>query len=685
MRHSSFYPAIVSAALLASVAGATAAPHPSEFVAAAAAATTNAGVVTALSIVPGSGHAEVVIGVRGDVDVMDFALDGGKRVVVDIKGATLGMAPRLYDGVQRAGISNIRFAQFKSDVVRIVIELNAVREYRLVRAEGEVRVLVVGPSEFAAWQVQGQGKPPVSGVATASAPKPTAAAPGLTAAPPARDPISVPVVTTQVPSNSAQTFARQTGARASEPPPASAARNPEPQGRSAQPRISVAFQDADIRDVVMQFADFSGKTIVVGPTVAGTVRATIVDQPWEIALKKILDGHGLAAIEDSTGIIMVDSYKNLNALAAVAPLFTRVIPVNYTQAKVMMETVKSLLGAGCGGGGASAASAAPAAGGAAGGAAAAASAANAGGSGAICSSRGSVGFDEKTNSVIVTETVTRLNDIEAYMRDLDVRTPQITIKAKIITVDRTGTENLGFAYDLGSATNFSNALLPRTGSAGDQRINLAGDAFIGVANSQRQYKGDAALSLIHNMVLGGFNLTTFIDALSSVQLTDVQAEPSATTVDNKEANLFSGLSQAFLLTPPVIPGQLASVAPQIQRQDIGIRLRVTPHVTANRQVLLDVYTEQQVLISVTIAGPTTSKRESTNQVLVADGETAVIAGLTQTQVARNKSGIPLLMDLPMIGRLFSQTSIVERKQDLLILITPHIVDDGEVVRPARKP
>ena len=340
--------------------------------------------------------------------------------------------------------------------------------------------------------------------------------------------------------------------------------------------------------------------------------------------------------------------------------------------------------AGAGGAtGAAGVGAAGAAGGAAGGGAGGAVAPDAGG--AICSSRGSVGSDEKTNSVIVTETLAHLRDIEGYIKDLDVRTPQITIKAKIITVDRTGTEQLGFSYDLGTAGTFSNALLPRVGVIGDQRVNLTGDGFAGVANSQRQYKGSSSLTLISNIMLGGFNLTSFLDALSSVQLTDVQAEPSVTTIDNKQAELFSGSSIAYLLTPPIIPGQIQSVAPQIQRQDIGIRLRVTPHVTANRQVLLDVYAEQEVLQGVTVAGPSTHKRQSTNQILVSDGETAVISGLTQTQVARSKSGIPLLMDLPLIGRLFSHTEVTERKQDLMILITPHIVDEGEVVRGTKKP
>jgi type II secretory pathway component GspD/PulD (secretin) len=187
------------------------------------------------------------------------------------------------------------------------------------------------------------------------------------------------------------------------------------------------------------------------------------------------------------------------------------------------------------------------------------------------------------------------------------------------------------------------------------------------------------------MTLGGFNLTSFLDAMSSQQLTDVQAEPSVTTLDNKEATLFAGINIAYLLTPPVIPGQIQSVAPQVQSQNIGITLTVTPHVTANRMVLMDVYAEQTVLQTITVAGPNVTKDNSKNQILVGDGETAVISGLTQTTITKNKTGIPILMDLPGIGKLFSQTDSKEDKADLLILITPHIVDEGEVIGGGKKP
>ncbi len=618
-----------------------------------------AGSVTALSVVPGSGRADVVIAVEGpSIEIIDFTLENPHRIVVDLKGATLGMPARLYDKVTRGGITNVRMAQWKPEIVRVVLDLDGPREYSAVRGEHDVRVSVNGPDDFAAWRIGGARAAVVSDMSVTAS-----ASSASVAAAPAAQPAPVPAGRMDPPAKS-------------EPPARTAAPKASEPQQSQEPRISVDFQDTEIRDVITSFSVFSGRTIVVGKGVAGLVTASIKDQPWDVALRSILQSQGLNAIEDATGIITVDSYANIADRAKVEPLFTHVISVNYAKAETMANTVKSLLGAGCGGGAASA-----------GGGAAAPAAAGA----TTCSARGSASFDEKTNTVIVTDTPSRLADIESYIHDLDIRTPQVSIKAKIISVDRTATEQLGLSYDLGSANTFSNQLVTRFVDAagtqavpGNYRVNLSGDGLAGVANATRQYQSSSALSLIYNMTLGGFNLTSFLDAMSQQQLTDVQAEPSVTTVDNKQAELFAGLNIKFLLTPPIIPGQIQAVAPQIQSQDIGITLRVTPHVTANRQVLMDVYAEQQVLQTITVAGPNVAKRNSTNQVLVNDGETAVISGLTQTEIVKNRTGIPFLMNLPGIGKLFSQSDSKETKQDLLILITPHIVDEGEVIGPAAK-
>jgi len=119
---------------------------------------------------------------------------------------------------------------------------------------------------------------------------------------------------------------------------------------------------------------------------------------------------------------------------------------------------------------------------------------------------------------------------------------------------------------------------------------------------------------------------------------------------------------------------------QIEFKETGIILRVTPHVTNNRQILMTLESERSALLpAASDLGFTFSTQRASNQLLVGDGETAVIGGLTVTNVTVSKAGIPLLVDLPFIGKLFGQTRTQEEKRDLLILVTPHIVDEGQPV------
>jgi len=611
--------------------------------AAPAARTEATATVTAVTVVPGAGRADVVLSFDGTVSVSDFMLESPHRIVVDLKGATMqGRAPS-YDRVNRAGIRNVRLAQYESDVVRLVLDLDTPRDYEVVRGENEIRISVRGADDFAPWSpnvvatraATTERVTPVEDVADADWSAPAATEPTF-------QPIASPA-------------------------------------QAQQRRISVTFANRDIHDVIATFSEFSGKTFVTGSSVAGTVRFTeIVNQPWDVALQKILQANGLQAVEDSTGIITIDSYRNLAARVAAEPLVTQLVVVNYAKAAQLAITIRQLIAA-CSSGSAGAETGVVdvATGGEAG--AAPAAAAPAAPQQTQTCGRGVVTFEEKTNTLLITETVSRLPEIVSYVKDLDVRTPQVAIKAKIIAVDRTATEEMGLSYDFGNPTSYLNALNPR-GTPGEFTVNLGGDAFIGVANANRTFGSSAAISLIYNTVIGGNNITAFLDALSSQSLSDVQAEPSTTTIDNRKATLFAGTEIAFLLTPPAVPGQIQAIAPVIQRQKIGITLAVTPHVTANRQISMEISAIQQSLLGITVAGPEISERQATNEVLVADGETAVIAGLTQTQVTRLESGIPILSKLPWIGVLFRETRVVERKQDLLILVTPHIVDEGEIVR-----
>ena len=602
--------------------------------------TPRATAVTSVSIVPATGKAEVVIGVAGSVEVEDFALEAPYRIVLDLSGATLGLAPQMYDRVARGGIRNIRYAQYRKDVVRVVIDLDTTRAYSIIRSSGDVRVSIASPHpKFESWK---------------------SATPRVVAQEPAAD---APETRTVMPASS-RTALQQ----------------------STQPRITVTYQDADIRDVLAAFAAFSGRTIVVGKGVEGKVTAEVRDQPWDVAMNAILQSQGLAAAEDNNGIITVDSYASILAKQSTEPLVTQLIPVNYARASSLTETISSLLSKDC-------PPAAP-------GATTAQSS---------CPARGSVRADSATNTLLVTEVPSRINDLIGYVRDLDVRTPQVAIKAKIIFVNRTDIEDIGIAYDLGSGGAFFNKLIQRPSAYGPVDTNgdgindavqpttyydpLKTPAAFKVGGNQLAAIGNAnqrvfnpALSLLFSTTLGKFSLTSFIDALQEVRLADVQAEPSIVTLDNKKARIVVGEETPIRVIDAGTGGVGTTARATVSFKETGIILEVVPHITSNRQILMTLHSERSnIALAASDLGYTFEKQLAENQLLVNDGETAVIGGLTVTSVTVSKSGIPLLVDLPLIGRLFGHTAHQEDKRDLLILVTPHIVDDGDKLSQASAP
>ncbi|HUR00574.1 MAG TPA: AMIN domain-containing protein [Gemmatimonadaceae bacterium] len=636
---------------------------------------TTAPAIKAVSVLSSAGRAEIVIGVDQSVEVDDFSLQAPYRVVVDLKGATLGKAPQ-YDRVARGGVTNVRAAMFKPNVVRVVIELDAARSYELVRKDSEVHVVVSGgTTEFAAWH--------------SSADAATESARGAETKVADEPPASV---------TPDANITRRDGYQASSP--VSEAQNsfrlsPATMA-SDQPRITVTYQDADIRDVIAAFATFSGRTIVVGKDVAGSITAEIKNQPWDVALRAILQGQGLAAAEDAiSGIITVDSYRNIAAKQASEPMVTQLVAVNYAHAASLVGTLTNLLSRDCASG------SVPGAG-----------AQNAQTS---CIARGAVAADTATNTLIITETPSRMADLLSYVKNLDVRTPQVAIKAKIIFVNRTDIEELGLSYDLGTGNDqFFSQLVQRIdpstnkpidsngdgvpdsfggGSpfAGD-RVLLGGNALAAIANANSRVV-NPALKLVFSAALGKFQLTSFLDALQEVRLADLQAEPSIVTLDNRQAEILVG-QEIPIRVLDAGAGQGAGGAgaaggvnvprATVQLKEVGIILTVTPHITNNRQILLKLHAENSdAQLASSDVGFIFGKQRADNQLLVGDGETAVIGGLTVTQVTSSKSGIPLLVDLPIVGRLFGTTRKSEEKRDLLILVTPHIIDEGERTLTAR--
>src|SRR5689334_2030643 len=659
----------------------------------------SAATVHSLSVVPSSGKAEVVIGINAAVDVQDFTLDAPARVVVDLKGATLDMSHRTYDMVARGGITNVRYSQYRPNIVRVVIELDAKHPYEVKRSASEVRVAVTGgkTAEYSSWATTSRRSYAASTVAQTPAPAPRQ--------------YTAPAPAQQIPTQTIQTAAAQTTQADTQDDPAPVAVEPErlPTRRastndrpialfsqvqqSQQPPITVTFQDTDIRDVIASFAAFSGRTIVVGKDVSGTVTAEVRNQPWDVALRAILQGQGLAASEDPiSGIITVDSYANILNRQASEPLQTQLVSINYARANALVPTIQQLLQKDW------------------------LANAQVPTSGNVsqnngrpnCVARGLVAADSVTMTLIITETASRLADVLQYVRSLDVRTPQVGIKAKIIFVNRTNIEHIGLSYHLGTGTDqFFSQLIKRpdpstlkpidtngdgvpdalgggTPFSGD-RILLGGNALSAIANANARVI-NPALSVVFSTALGKFQLTSFLDALQEVRLADLQAEPSIVTLDNRQASIQVGQEIPIRVLDANTSNLSGAATPNsqpratVQMKQVGIILTVTPHITNNRQILLLLHAENSdAQLASSDAGYIFGKQAGDTQLLVGDGETAVIGGLTVTQTTQSKSGIPLLVDLPLIGRLFGETRTQDEKRDLLILVTPHIVDDGASV------
>ena len=508
----------------------------------------------------------------------------------------------------------------------------------------------------------------------------------------------------------AKTDAPQTVVIPAAEAPAAAPAVRRPQAPQQKPRISIDFDGTDIRDVIAQFAKFSGRTIIAGKDVQGTVTANINDKPWDIALQAILSGQGLAATEDASGILTVDSYRNLASNQSLEPLVTRIVSVNYAKASTLQNTVQKLLARDCTSMATMATSREV-------GGNASQGQSGQGMQGQGCVVRGSVAADSATNKLIISEVPSRLPEIIARLAELDIKTPQVAIKAKIVFVNRTGVTDLGLAYDLGKGTEqFFQQLVPRTdpstlvpvdlngdgvndalggGKAfeGPARIALGGKALSGIANAGNAIKPNA-LNLIYSAALGKYQLTTFLNALSTSSLADVQSEPSVTILNNRTATIFVGQEIPIRVIDASAGGSgggggggggtgsqpnAAAFFPRatVTKEEAGIKLTVTPQITNNKMVLLDMIAENSSAeLANTDIGVIFNRQKAQSQVLVADGEAAVIGGLTVTEKNKFRSGIPFLMNLPYIGRIFSQNSTTETKRDLLILVTPHIQEDG---------
>jgi type IV pilus assembly protein PilQ len=427
------------------------------------------------------------------------------------------------------------------------------------------------------------------------------------------------------------------------------------QAQEELPPISVTFDNTPIANVLFTFAEYADRSIVPGAGVDVVISAEIRNQPWDVALEAILGAHGLVAREMETGIIRVDNLENLFQREVNEPVSTESFTINYATAADLESAVQAFL----------------------------------------TPDRGRIATNPSTNTLIVTDVARVLTSVRTLIRELDKETPQVSISAKIQFVNRTDLNEFGVTYDLkDSQGNQLNLLTPGLADLdgdgiielpdeqvdiGTDVISLGGSSLAALGNANSRIP-NSSMTLLSSLVMGRHTLLSFIEALESVNLSSVVAEPYQQVLDNHTAYLQVGEDTPVRVIDAQAGGTGGGAFPrsQVEVRPTGIILEATPHVTASGKILIDLYAERSaVILAESDAGFITQTQNARTRVMVDDGETVAIGGLTLSESSEVRSGIPLLMDIPIIGGLFRVTRESTIQRDLIILVTPTIVRGGQ--------
>ncbi len=429
-------------------------------------------------------------------------------------------------------------------------------------------------------------------------------------------------------------------------------------------RLTLSFQDIETRAVLQLLADVSGRNIVVSDTVQGNVTLRLQNVPWDQALDIVLATKGLDMRENG-GVIIVAPAEEIAArekadlesrqqILELEPLVSEYIQVNYAKASDLAEL---LTGAKT--------------------------------ENSLLSERGSVGIDDRTNTLLVQDVASGIAEIRRLVSTLDIPVRQVLIEARIVIVRDDFSRDLGIRWGVTQVSEPGNGLLAVTGSgtgasgminSGIDNINTTGQPFpielpplaerymvnLPVANPA----GKLALALLNDDFLVDLELS----ALQAEGRGEVVSSPRVITANQKEASIRQGVE---------IPYQEASSsgATTTSFKEAVLSLTVTPQITPDDRIILDlVVTKDSVGAQVSNdrggSIPSIDTRAIQTQVLVDNGQTVVLGGIYETEESEDISKVPFLGDIPGLGALFRSTRKVSNKSELLIFVTPKILKEG---------
>ncbi|WP_050871721.1 type IV pilus secretin PilQ [Comamonas testosteroni] len=419
-------------------------------------------------------------------------------------------------------------------------------------------------------------------------------------------------------------------------------------------KLSLNFQNIEVRSLLQVIADFTNFNIVTSDTVTGALTLRLKDVPWDQALQIIMDAKGLGmrksgsvlwiAPKDEIDARTKRDYEAAMEIQKLEPLRTQGFQLNYAKAADILQQITTSTGGGGGGTGAST---------------------------RFLSSRGSAISEPRTNQLFVTDTPTKLEELKALLATLDVPVRQVMIEARIVEARDTFGRSLGVKFGGGAvgsnASMTSSQFLPDSGSGSSSKFPSGNFVNLPASVAGVNTVGQVAFSVFNS------SMTRFL----SLELSALEAEgdgkiisnPRLVTADQNKALIEQGTEYPYSVTAP-------NGATTISFKKAVLKLEVTPQITPEGDIILDLDVNKDSRGETTTQGVAIDTKHIKTQVLVENGGTVVIGGIFEMEETNQLNKVPLFGDLPVLGHLFRNTSKASTKREMLVFITPKMLNQA---------
>ena len=418
-------------------------------------------------------------------------------------------------------------------------------------------------------------------------------------------------------------------------------------------RLSLNFQNIEVRSVLQLIADFTGLNLVVSDSVSGSLTLRLKNVPWDQALSIILRTKGLDMRENGNVLYIAPSeeiaarqkleLESQQQVEELAPLYSEFLEINYAKASNLAELLKDS-------------------------------------NNTLLSERGQVSVDDRTNTLLVQDTALKLNEIRGLIERLDIPVKQVLIESRIVVANDDFTKTLGAKFGVFNADrraiNNNKVADVLTGNLDSLEPLTAGNPIpiSDVLNfnapvprtNNRIVGGQVGLSFVKLPL--GFAINMELSAAQIESRAEVISNPRVITANQSTARIESGTEIPYL-------SQTSSGATDVQFKKAVLSLEVTPQITPDDRVNMEVVVNNDSVGQVFQGTPSIDTNELTSTVLVDNGQTIVLGGIYTKDSSNSVTKVPFLGDIPLAGRLFRNDNKINNKKELLVFITPKIIDE----------